>query len=179
MVKIIQGIMMLVLMLVVAVVMAQEVTYTPECSDGLGTMHDEVASYMKRLDAADAESDIASWMTTAHEMRFFLAAMDGICRGYHWSSEVDGLQPVIGPVMFQDGLYRVTVITEGFYILEVEAIEGDCETRRSDTIFNLSSGEGSDGAQSTFDATGCTALFAASNVSDEWELSFELISAGQ
>ena len=177
MAKISQGFLLLVALIVVAsVVMAQD--FNTECSDALGLMHDEVTSYMKQLDEADASADVTAWMTTAHEMRFFLATMDGYCRGYQWSSEFDGQMPVIGPVQFQDGLYRATVATDGYYIMSVETIEGECEPRLGSSIFNLSEGEASQGAQATFRATGCTALLEVSNVTDEWSVSFELISTG-
>jgi hypothetical protein len=101
-----------------------------------------------------------------------IGLLDAECRGLSFSSEIDGLQPLLGP-MILDGVYRVTLTTDGFAIVAGTVLDGDCE-REVRTIFNIREGEGDDGAQIALDTDGeCEVLFEISNTREDWTLTFE------
>jgi hypothetical protein len=110
-------------------------------------------------------------------LRAIKAAVDEIllqCDGLMFTSENEGLQPVIGPVEFPEGLYRVTFTTEGYGVVELEFLEGECEpSLYSDTLFINNAGESSDGAQATLNSSGCEVLILLSRTNEPWTLEFE------
>lgn len=97
------------------------------------------------------------------------------CGGLNFTSDDEGLMPVIGPVVIPEGIYRAKLTTNGFFILELTVLDGSCgEGRRSSAlVFATSRGEADEGLEVIFNSEGCETLFAISNVSDAWELSFE------
>lgn len=92
-----------------------------------------------------------------------------------FDSNVEGLQPVLGPVNLPSGIYKVTVKTDGFFIASNETVSGTCDIGLMG-IFNLMQGQGSSGASTILKSRECSTLFAISNVTDSWTLKFEQIS---
>ena len=97
------------------------------------------------------------------------------CSGLNFNSDDEGLMPVIGPVEIPEGLYRVTLTTEGYFIMHIDPLSGNCGEGRmfSGSAYNLMAGDAKDGAQVVINSEGCEALFSISNVTKPWTLSFE------
>jgi len=89
-----------------------------------------------------------------------------------FTSASEGLLAVIEPITFDDGLYRVTVTTEGYMIVRVVELSGTCDTGFG-SLFNLSAGQAAQGAQATLTTTACTALIIIENATEPWTLEFE------
>jgi hypothetical protein len=110
------------------------------------------------------------------EFRMFLTALDADCRGKAFSREQDGANPVLGPINFENGVWRATFTTERFGAVGFETLEGDCDTERTELLFNVFEGEAAEGVQERFRTDGqCQALINISNTSGDWTLTFELI----
>ena len=88
------------------------------------------------------------------------------------ASAQEGLYAVIGPVELDDGMWRATVLTSGYLIVDTFTIDGTCDMSRG-TLFNLSAGQASDGAQTTIGSEGCSMLIVTSNAREPWAMSFE------
>lgn len=88
-----------------------------------------------------------------------------------YSSAELGSEPVIGPIDFPDGLYTVKVVTDGFFILQLEELEGRCEGGIG-ALFNLSQGIATEGASALFGSLDCRGLLQVSNVTKPWTLEF-------
>lgn len=106
-----------------------------------------------------------------------IASFQASCNGLTFTSEEEGLLPVIGPIEIPEGLYRVTVVTDGYFILDVEPLEGECGPRGGYTtnIMGVSRDEAVEGAEALAESTGCEALLVIENVTDPWVLTFEKI----
>lgn len=129
------------------------------------TLAELVEAVREAEDVAGALREVASAAGVA------AAACDGLA----FDSEKDGMMPVIGPVTIPEGIYRVTLTTEGYYILGLDVLEGECgqgERFRS-SLFLISRGDATDGAQVVLNSTGCETLLSISNVTDPWVLDFE------
>lgn len=87
-------------------------------------------------------------------------------------SEDVGRQPVIGPV-YMNERYRFTVTTDGFFIMEILELDGDCGSQP--LLFNLTAGQASAGASAGFRATDCVGFIGISNTSEPWTLDIEVI----
>lgn len=117
------------------------------------------------------DDDITNFLGTAQELRRVLARADATCRGLHFTSAKEGLQPVLGPISLPDGIWKATITTKGFVTVKAEAINGDCDDA---LLFNLFSDQATDGAQVIIKPSGgCEALISISNTSDPWDLIFE------
>lgn len=92
-----------------------------------------------------------------------------------YSNEIYGNMPVLGPIRFPNGRYRVTVTTLGFFIANVETVTGTCQTDSFLGLFNLSSGDAIQGAQTLLTTTDCVAFVTISNVTEDWSLKFEAL----
>ncbi len=98
------------------------------------------------------------------------------CMELSFSSEVEGFEPVIGPLIIPEGIYRPTVTTEGYFIMRIVPLRGECGdgTRMSPTsVFNITAGIATTGAQGVVASAGCEALIEIENTSAPWVLSFE------
>ena len=107
------------------------------------------------------------------EIMNYAALKRAECDGLVFSSAEYGLQPFIGPVEIAPGMYRAQVVTEGFFIARVSPTTGSCEGVSFGSLFNVSSGIASDGAQSGFVSQGCVAFIEISNTREPWTLTFE------
>lgn len=106
---------------------------------------------------------------TANELR-------ATCDGLIFSGKK---QTVVGPVRIPEGIYRAIATTKKYMAVHVDATEGECGvgTRMSTiSLFNLSEGEGNDGAEAVFVSKDCRALITIDNVNAEWKLEFQRIS---
>lgn len=84
-------------------------------------------------------------------------------------------QQVIGPVSIPAGLYRAILVTDGYFIAAIEPVDGECAATDIFGLFNISSGNATEGAESLLESDGCEALIVTSNVTAHWTLEFEKI----
>jgi len=92
-----------------------------------------------------------------------------------YSSEIDGSMPLLGPLQFEDGRYKITLVTDGFMSASIETVNGDCEISGFMGLFNIMADQASDGAQALLTTKECIGLITMSNVTEDWTLTFELI----
>lgn len=90
-----------------------------------------------------------------------------------YSSEDLGIAPLIGPIVFEDGYYRATLTTDGYMIMYVHTAAGTCGPKTS--LFNLSAGEGSEGAEALITSKECIGYLSIGNNSLPWTLTIEPI----
>ncbi len=82
---------------------------------------------------------------------------------------------VYDPVTIPAGVYRVTLITEGYFALSGEGLEGDCYDAIG--LFNASTGEATSGLQAVFATDeGCTLVWAAHNVTAPYTVTWEQLN---
>jgi hypothetical protein len=89
-------------------------------------------------------------------------------------------EQVLGPIDFPAGVYRAVVFTEGFIIVAISPLSGECGKQSGifllPTLFNVFEGEARQGAEAIFVSRRCSALIAIENLSrPSWRLSFERI----
>lgn len=138
---------------------------------------DWLESVIVTLNANIKDDDITNFLGTARELRRVLARADATCRGLHFTSDEEGMRPLIGPVSFANGLWRVTFTTTGYGAVKIETLSGTCESDYG-VLFNVSQGAADKGAQSVFKTSeGCEALIGLENTGKPWDLMFELIKA--
>lgn len=102
-----------------------------------------------------------------------ISLLDAACRGLSFSSEVDGSQPVLGPMILEEGVYRVTLTTDGFVTVKGTELDGSCE-RDIDLLYNEFEGDAADGSQVVLDLDDdCEVLLEFSNITDDWTMTFE------
>lgn len=99
---------------------------------------------------------------------------DQMLTDLEFSSEISGLQPVIGVVDIPSGRYLATATTDGIMSLSVLPWEGTCDTGSFGTsLFNLFSDQANDGAEALFTSEDCKALIIVSNTGEPWTLTLE------
>jgi hypothetical protein len=156
----------------------------PPCvvDDVLNTEHqgmvqrDWLNSVIITLNANIEDADTSNFLSTARELRRILTRLDANCRGMRFTNESEGMQPVIGPIPFTNGIWRATLTTAGFASVKIEDISGTCED--DGLLFNSFEGDAADGAQKVFTSgPGCEVLIEMANMSEDWELTFELVKA--
>lgn len=120
-------------------------------------------------EATSAEADDATPENTA--------ATETSDSDYSFNSGADGLQPVLGPITLSEGIHIFTATTHGYMIVSPTSLSGDCGSNLRLSIFSLSDGEGSDGAQSVVNAeSDCNVLLEVSLADEEWTLDIEKLS---
>ena len=92
-----------------------------------------------------------------------------------FDNSTDGTQPVIGPLTLPSGTYKARVVTSGFFIAHLDEVSGTCDAGFIG-LFNLSSGQANQGAETILHSTECVALISISNVTAPWSLEFQPIS---
>lgn len=90
------------------------------------------------------------------------------CRGFYFE---DSQATVIGPLDIPAGIYKTTVTTDGYFILRLTVLEGECDF--SGLGFILSEGDAVDGADAIFESEDCRVVLETSNVTADWTLQFE------
>jgi len=87
-----------------------------------------------------------------------------------YSSEELGSMPVLGPIVFDDGSYEFTVTTEGYMILNIQPLSGDCETEFPGNFIGVRPGEATAGVKGTLNTFNCIAFITMDNVSAPWTI---------
>lgn len=109
------------------------------------------------------------------ELSTFAATQNAACSGLNFSSETDGQNPLIGPIEIPAGLYRVTFTTSGRGLIDLAAIDGECEAERGGNMFAALDGEALEGIEGLVTSEGCEALITFDRMSEDWTLTFEKI----
>jgi hypothetical protein len=154
---------------------AQEETVSIVCgseraAEIYAEMEAEFTLAKESLDLDDIEAFVESLRTMGRKAGLAQAE----CLGLAFDSETLGMQPVIGPVTFPSGTYRVTATTDGFMLAEIEVISGDCDET---LLFAIFEGDADDGSQTVFKSDDCVGLIAIGNTGEPWSLDFELLVA--
>ena len=125
-------------------------------------------------EAQDAE-DVAEAIPIVGEIGAIASESLARCGPLAWEGETAQL---LGPADIDAGLYRATVLTEGYFIAQVASVSGECGQgpMMSQFLFNLRGGAASDGAEALFVSEGCTALIETGNISEPWNLTLEKIN---
>ena len=93
---------------------------------------------------------------------------------FSFSSDEEGLQPVLGPIALPAGVYVFTATTGGYLSVAPQSLSGDCGFDLEVGIFHLSEGEGVDGSQAVVEVErDCNVLLGVSNNDDAWLLEID------
>lgn len=156
----------LLVLLLAGVAMGQDAETPAECPTS-AAVFETLANMAGELDTDGMET-----LAVLDLLRAAISEYTIACTGLAFSSEQDGQQPVIGPVTIPEGIYRVTATTEGYLIAKVDVLNGECGDGYG-SLFNVTSGTASNGAQEVFESAGCEALISVSNAQEAWKLEFE------
>jgi hypothetical protein len=119
------------------------------------------------------DEDAAALATTLADALSELRILQATCTGLSFTGTSNA---VLGPIDFPDGTYRVQVTTSGYFIASIEPLRGTCEARLGNSLFLLTAGGATEGAETTLRTSGCSALVAIDNATASWALTFENVS---
>jgi hypothetical protein len=134
-----------------------------------GQIAEDLALLVDEVVVAD---DVSAALLAVHEAT--LAARMA-CGGMVFSSAVDGMQPVLGPLTLDEGVYIVTTTTGDYLISETTVLSGECKDYNMGAGY--SSGDASDGAQEVWEIPdgGCSVLINITLVDEEWQMVVEKV----
>jgi hypothetical protein len=109
--------------------------------------------------------------------RQYLFQLEAECRQFSFSRTIDGRNPELGPLEFDDGLWRVTFTSTGPGAISFTPLEGDCDEDKTvlNPLINVFYDDATDGAQATFRTEGCKTMVSVGNTSRDWTVTFDLI----
>jgi hypothetical protein len=109
--------------------------------------------------------------------RQYLFQVEAECRGLSFTRTLDGRNPELGPLEFDDGLWRVTFTSEGPGAITFTPLEGDCDEKKTilNPLINVFYDEANEGVQETFRTEGCKTMVSISNTSRDWDVKFDLL----
>ncbi len=96
-----------------------------------------------------------------------------------FGSDQLGLNPQIGPIHFAAGRYRANITTDGNLILTLDTDTGVCGDLIGSgrSVFNILSGQGTQGEETIFTAQGCDATLRFNGAQKAWKLTIERIGS--
>jgi len=159
-------------------VSAQDVT-TLKCDAALMQQYQtSLDEQSKAIADAAATGDVVKWLDLLRQSRFAFSVIDSQCQGMAFNNEQDGQQPVLGPLIFADGIWKSTYTTAGYGQITFEVISGDCDQFTTMLLYNGGfTGEFKTGAQNVFTTKDiCTALVKIGLADKPWSLRFELVA---
>lgn len=111
--------------------------------------------------------------------RQYLFQLEAECREFSFSRTYDGRNPELGPLKFDNGLWRVTFTSTGPGAITFTPLEGDCDEDKTvlNPLINVFYDDATEGAQETFRVEGCETMVSISNTSRDWTVTFDLIRA--
>lgn len=97
------------------------------------------------------------------------------CTGMVLSGEPEAGKAVVvlGPISIPDGIYRVTLTTDEFFILGATELSGDCRLH-----FAESDGDASAGTEQIYEYDDDCTMLLEIEAEAPWEIRFVLVSAG-
>lgn len=176
----------LVLIIVLAVfapLRAQDtpITLPEDCSEA--TVKSAVALVKTAADAmdkmvADGQTIDAIRITDIMEgLKVYVGMLRAQCDGLSFRGEGG---KVIGPIQIPKGVYRAFARTEGYIIVHVNPLDGNCGQGSGSFLtaglFSATKEEASKGTESLLTSEGCSAILEISNVQAPWLLSLEKLN---
>jgi len=138
-----------------------------QCGDAdIDSAIDLAVAQLQEAKSQDASAALASIVA----VREMLAELDAQCLGLEFSGTAG---TVHGPVTVPEGIYRVSVSTSQFFIMQHEVLDGDCGDWGA--IFNEMMHDGEFTAETIFKSEGCSVLFETSNIFGPYTVTFEKI----
>lgn len=122
------------------------------------------------------EGDVRTWLDNLRALSWLSSGLRAFCDGYVFEGDADGsASQVIGPVVFQPGIYIVTATTDGYIGVEITEIQGECSL-----YLGAIEGEAVEGTQEVLEIEDepCTALLEINNLTEDWRVEFSLVSSG-
>lgn len=97
------------------------------------------------------------------------------CTGMVLSGEPEAGKAVVvvGPVSVADGIYRVTLTTDEYFIVDATELSGDCRL-----FFAEGDGEASAGTEEIFEYDDDCTMLLEIEAEAPWEIRFVLVSSG-
>ena len=131
---------------------------------------DLVKSLASIKPANDSQKDMDALLKLDDQIKDQNAA----CNGLYFKGTG---QKSIGPIDIPSGSYLVHLVTSGYFIAHLKLVSGSCKTSdfNETSMYNVSSGQATDGADITIDSDGCRALILTSNVDGAWKLTFSIL----
>lgn len=137
---------------------------------------DWIATMMATLTKTAETDNMTDWLSAATELRTVLARLDANCRGLHFTSEANGgLSAVIGPVSIPDGIWKVSLLSDGSYeSVKMTSVDGECYDVIS-TILTTADDISKNPLQKVLKTTGgCQGLIEVTQLDGTmWDLIFE------
>jgi hypothetical protein len=100
---------------------------------------------------------------------------NALCNGLTFEGS-EGSSPLLGPFAIPDGIYRVRLVTDGYFTAEFTPVAGECEV--DSLMFVLFEGQATDGVEILMTTSGgCMGLVEVSNVTADWTLEFQQVAA--
>lgn len=163
---------LLVCLLVLPEVASAQDGDEPQCiEENVSAAIDHALAQLREAKA----QDISTALATLGSVRSMLAELDAQCRGLAFSGTTG---VVHGPVTVPEGIYRIIVTADRYFIMSSLVLEGACSHGFADevAIFNEMQGEaGEFAAEKIFKSEGCSALFETSNIQGPYTVTFEKI----
>jgi hypothetical protein len=153
----------------------------PDCNaQSLAESSAQIDQLYTDSQTAFADGDMRDWLDNLRAMSWLSSSLRAFCDGYSFGGDAEGSNStVIGPVIFQPGIYTVTATTDGYMTARLEAISGGCGSVAFSMV--ISEGNAANGAQEVLrvEDEPCTALLQVGNLTEEWTLEFSLIAGDQ
>lgn len=137
-----------------------------------------IRDLLDEAEAAVDENDFEGAVAAMSEANSLIALAESDCLGLSFSGDSE---TVVGPQYIPEGVYRVKVATDGFFIMEATVLEGECEGSSFGALFNLFSTDTAGGetdrvSEAIFTSEGCEVLWEISNVlMGGYEVTFEKV----
>jgi len=142
-----------------------------QCSDSdIAAAIDLAVAQLQEAKSQEASAALAS--TVAVKEMF--AELNAQCLGMTFSGTAG---TVHGPVTVPEGIYRIIVTADRYFIMSSIVLEGACSHSYADevAIFNEMQGAGEFTAEKVFRSDGCSAIFETSNIHGPYTVTFEKI----
>ena len=155
--RVIVLIVLVSLLVVAGIVQGQE----PICSDeDVQAVIDEALTL---LEGGDYQSAV--------EARGKLAALDSVCLGLDFKGTAGSVH---GPLDIPEGIYRVTIATNDFFIMKGTILEGECgDSYDGEFILFNEFGTGEFEVEKILKSDGCSVLLETSNIFAPYTVTFE------
>ncbi|MCY3934701.1 MAG: hypothetical protein OXF22_09725 [Anaerolineaceae bacterium] len=108
---------------------------------------------------------------TLRALRRAVAEAEAACRDWRFTSDGEGMQPVLGPLTLPQGSYTLNVATAGYFNAALEVEVGLCAYRDA-SAGAFSRGQAVGGAARILDVSSesCTFLLAIGSANESWVL---------
>lgn len=150
----------------------------PDCTaENLADPAAQLDQYYADAQTALADGDVRAWLENLRVISWLSIGLRAYCDGYVFEGDGEGHESqVLGPLVFQPGVYVVTVTTPGRLLVHIEHLSDSCGT----LTIGVSEGEATEGAQGVFrvEDDPCSALLEISNITDTYRVEFSRVGDG-